>query len=172
MGLPRKLKHFNVFLNGVDYHGVAESVTLPKITRKLEAWRGAGMNGPAHIDMGLDDEALSMNWALGGFDEEPYKQMGRAVVDGVMVRFAGSIQRDDTAETMPVEVVVRGRHKEIDSGDSKEGENTSLKISTVCTYYKLTMGGKDIIEIDVVNMIEKVDGVDLMAAHRKNIGLM
>lgn len=172
MALPRKLKHFNVFLNGIDYHGVAESVTLPKITRKLEAWRGAGMGGSAQIDMGLDDEALSMSWALGGFDAAPYKQMGSPVIDGAMVRFAGSVQRDDTGETMAVEVVVRGRHKEIDSGDSKEGDNTSLKISTVCTYYKLTMDGEDIIEIDVVNLIEKVDGVDLMAAHRKNIGLM
>lgn len=172
MALPRKLKHLNVFLNGLDYHGVAESVTLPKITRKFEAWRGAGMNGSVQIDMGLDDGALTLNWTLGGYDAAPYKLMGSPVIDAVMVRFAGSLQRDDTDEVSAIEVVVRGRNKEIDAGDSKEGDNTSLKITTECTYYKLTMDGEDLIEIDVPNMIEKVGGVDNMAAHRKAIGLM
>ncbi|TXE33258.1 phage major tail tube protein [Serratia marcescens] len=172
MALPRKLKHLNVFLNGISYHGVAESVTLPKLTRKMEAWRGAGMNGAAQVDMGLDDEALTLNWTLGGYDAAPYKQMGSPLIDGAMIRFAGSLQRDDTGEISAIEVVVRGRHKEIDSGDSKGGEGTSLKITTECTYYKLTIDGEDIIEIDNINLIENVDGNDRLAQHRKNIGLM
>lgn len=172
MALPRKLKHFNVFLNGVDYHGVAESVTLPKVTRKLEGWRGAGMNGAVQIDMGLDDGALTLSWTLGGYDALPYRLMATPVIDAVMVRFAGSVQRDDTGEVTAIEVVVRGRNKEIDPGDSKEGDNTSLKITTECTYYKLTMDGEDLIEIDLPNMIEKVGGVDRMAEHRKAIGLV
>lgn len=172
MALPRKLKYFNVFQNGYDYHGVAESVTLPKLTRKFENWRGAGMPGSAPIDMGLDDEALTMNWTLGGYDVELYKQMGSPVVDGCMVRFAGSLQRDDTGEISAIEVVVRGRHKEIDPGDSKEGENTSLKVTTVCTYYQLTIDGTVVIEVDTVNLIDKAGSNDRLAQHRKNIGLM
>lgn len=41
MAMPRKLKLMNVFLNGYSYQGVAKSVTLPKLTRKLENYRGA-----------------------------------------------------------------------------------------------------------------------------------
>ncbi|HBY9738676.1 TPA: phage tail protein, partial [Klebsiella pneumoniae] len=41
----------------------------------------------------------------------------------------------------------------------------------VCTYYKLTMNGKELVEIDVLNMIEKVNGVDRLDQHRRNIGL-
>ncbi|EFI1440520.1 phage tail protein, partial [Escherichia coli] len=66
MAMPRKLKYMNVFLNGYSYQGVATSVTLPKLTRKLENYRGAGMNGSAPVDLGLDDDALSMEWSLGG----------------------------------------------------------------------------------------------------------
>ncbi len=65
MAMPRKLKYMNVFLNGYSYQGVAKSVTLPKLTRKLENYRGAGMNGSAPVDLGLDDDALSMEWSLG-----------------------------------------------------------------------------------------------------------
>lgn len=69
MAMPRKLKYMNVFLNGYSYQGVATSVTLPKLTRKLENYRGAGMNGSAPVDLGLDDDALSMEWSLGGFPD-------------------------------------------------------------------------------------------------------
>ncbi|MCL0229085.1 phage major tail tube protein, partial [Klebsiella pneumoniae] len=40
MALPRKLKHLNIFNAGNNWMGIAESVTLPKFTRKLENYRG------------------------------------------------------------------------------------------------------------------------------------
>jgi P2 family phage contractile tail tube protein len=49
---------------------------------------------------------------------------------------------------------------------------TMLSItSTECAYYKLTIDGKDVIEVDVINMVLMVDGVDRLAEHRKAIGL-
>ncbi|NES53951.1 hypothetical protein G3565_37240, partial [Escherichia coli] len=39
-------------------------------------------------------------------------------------------------------------------------EDTESKISVVCTYFRLTMDGKELVEIDTINMIEKVNGVD------------
>ena len=172
MAMPRKLKLMNVFLNGYSYQGVAKSVTLPKLTRKLENYRGAGMNGSAPVDLGLDDDALSMEWSLGGFPDSVIWELYAATgVDAVPIRFAGSYQRDDTGEIVAVEVVMRGRHKEIDGGENKQCENTSTKLSTVCTYYRLTIDGSDVIEIDTVNMVEKVNGVDRLEQHRRAIGL-
>ena len=54
MAMPRKLKFLNTFLDGVSYLGVIESVTLPKLTRKLENYRGGGMSGSAPVDFGLE----------------------------------------------------------------------------------------------------------------------
>lgn len=97
MAMPRKLKLMNVFLNGYSYQGVAKSVTLPKLTRKLENYRGAGMNGSAPVDLGLDDDALSMEWSLGGFPDSVIWELYAATgVDAVPIRFAGSYQRDDS----------------------------------------------------------------------------
>ncbi|MBB1200569.1 phage major tail tube protein [Enterobacteriaceae bacterium 89] len=172
MAMPRKLKLMNVFLNGYSYQGVAKSITLPKLTRKIENYRGAGMNGSAPIDMGLDDEALSMEWSLGGFPDAVIWEMYAATgIDGVPIRFAGSYQRDDSGDTSAVEVVMRGRQKEIDTGENKPGEDTEAKISVVCTYFKLTIDGKELVEIDTINMIEKINGVDRLEQHRRNIGL-
>lgn len=79
MAMPRKLKLMNVFLNGYSYQGVAKSVTLPKLTRKLENYRGAGMNGSAPVDLGLDDDALSMEWSLGGYASMPHMRVQAAI---------------------------------------------------------------------------------------------
>jgi len=171
MALPKKLKLMNLFNDANSYQGIVSSITLPKLTRKLENYRGAGMNGAAPVDLGLDDDALSVEWSMGGIDELVLSQWGSAKIAGVPLRFAGSYQRDDTNETVAVEIVMRGRHKEIDFGDAKQGEDTETKISTVCTYYKRTMNGIELIEVDTVNLIEKVNGVDVLAEHRKNIGL-
>ncbi|MGQ7185010.1 phage major tail tube protein [Escherichia sp. HC-CC] len=61
--------------------------------------------------------------------------------------------------------------KDIDTGEGKQGEDTESKISVVCTYFRLTMDGKELVEIDTINMIEKVNGVDRLEQHRRNIGL-
>ncbi|MCV5466168.1 phage major tail tube protein, partial [Escherichia coli] len=66
---------------------------------------------------------------------------------------------------------MRGRQNEIDTGEGKQGEDTESKISVVCTYFRLTMDGKELVEIDTINMIEKVNGVDRLEQHRCNIGL-
>ncbi|WP_435605886.1 phage major tail tube protein [Pseudomonas knackmussii] len=89
----------------------------------------------------------------------------------ILLRFAGAYQRDDTGEVTAVEIVARGRYETIDPGDAKPGENTEHKFTMACTYYKLTVDGQEVIEIDLLNFIEKVDGQDILAAQRKAIGL-
>lgn len=171
MALPKKLKHMNLFNEGESYMGVASSVTLPKLTRKLESWRAAGMDGAAKVDLGMGDDGIQLEWTLGGLDLVVTKQYGAVSANGIGLRFAGSYQQDDTGETVPVEVVVRGRHEEIDMGEAKPGEDTEHKITTACTYYKLVVNGEVVIEIDVLAMIFVVDGKDMLEAHRRNIGL-
>ena len=68
-------------------------------------------------------------------------------------------------------MVVRGRYKEIDGGDTKQGDSSTTKVPFSPTYYKLTINGEELIEVDTINMIERVNGVDLLAAHRTAIGL-
>ncbi|WP_437887768.1 phage major tail tube protein [Phytobacter sp. V91] len=171
MALPRKLKHLNLFNDGNNFVGVVESVTLPKFTRKFEKWRGGGMPGAVDIDLGLDDGALDTEFTIGGAEALLFRQMGIATVDGIQLRFTGSIQRDDTGEVQAVELVVRGRYKELDSGEWKTGESNTTKVSITGSYAKLTINGEVCYEVDLVNMVEIINGVDMLEAHRDAIGL-
>lgn len=169
MALPKKLKYLNLFNDGNSYLGLVSSLTLPKLTRRLQNYRGGGMSGSVAVDFGLDDDALTLEWSIGGLDELVLQQWGST--SDIPLRFAGSLQRDDTGDVSAVEVMMRGRHKEFDFGEYKQGEDTETKVTTQCTYFKLTIDGKELIEIDTVNMVEVVNGVDRLAEHRTALGL-
>lgn len=169
MALPRKLKNFNVFNDGLTFIGVVTEVVLPKLTRKMEEMRNGGMNGPVDADLGI--EKLTAEHTYGGLVREVFNQFGISRVDGVLLRFAGAYQRDDTGEVDAVEVVMRGRHSEIDGGTSKAGDDTAFKVTSTLSYYKLTINGETVVEIDLLNMVEMVNGEDRLAEQRTAIGL-
>ena len=168
MALPKKLKNLNLFNDGVSYLGQVAEVTPPTLSRAMEDYRGGGMSGPVKIDNG--QEAIELEWKAGGLLREPLRQYGITTHDGVQLRFAGAYQRDDTGAVDAVEIVVRGRHQEIAFGNAKAGDDTEFSVKTACSYYKLTINGVTEIEIDLINMIEIVGGVDRLAAQRQAIG--
>lgn len=168
MAMPRKLKNLNLFGDGESYIGQVLEVKLPTLTRSMEDYRGGGMNGPVKIDNG--QEAIELESKFGGLMRSILLQYGVTRHDGVQLRFAGAYQRDDTGAVDSVEIVVRGRHMEIDPGTAKAGDDTEFTVKTACTYYKLSINGVTILEIDLVNMIEIVGGVDRLAEQRRAIG--
>lgn len=169
MALPNSLKNFNLFNDGNSYMGVVDEVKLPKLSRKMEDFQGGGMVAPVEIDLG--NEKLELEFTGGGFIEDVIKQYGATKASAVLLRFAGAYQRDDTGDVKAVEIVVRGRHKEIDPGDAKVADKGKFSVKSALSYYKLTVDGVTIIEIDVLNFIFNVNGVDMLAAQRKAIGL-
>ena len=169
MGLPRTLKDMMLFNEGLAYLGEAGSVTLPTLTRKMEEWRGAGMNAPVKMDMGM--EAMELEAVFGGPMRDILRQWGVTTVAGVYLRFAGAYQQDDTGDVDSVEIIVRGRHEEIEMGEQKPGEAGEFKVKSALAYYKLVWNGRTEIEIDPLAGIEIVDGIDRSAERRAAIGI-
>ena len=169
MGLPRKLKNFALFNNGVAHVGEVPEVNLPKLSRKLEDYRSGGMSGTVKLDFGM--EAMEMEWTAAGYMKELFTQWGTLRHDGVMLRFAGALQADDSEEVQALEVVVRGRHTEIDFGNAKPGDKSEFKVKTAASYYKLSIDNAVVIEIDLVNMVEIVGGIDRLEAVRAALGV-
>lgn len=169
MALPKKLKDFNLFGDGNNWQGQIAELNIPKLARKMEEYSGAGMDGTIELDVGM--EKIEFEWTPAGLITEIFDGFGSSKLDNNMLRFAGAYIRDDTEETIPVEVIVRGRHREIDMGTAKRGDDNNLKVTTTCSYYKLSISGEEIIEVDVLGYVFKVRGVDRLANKRKAIGL-
>lgn len=168
MALPRVLKDMMIFNEAQDYMGQCNAVTVPKLARKLEEWRGAGMNRAVKLDMG--GEAMEIEHSYGGPIRQVLEQYGVTTVAGVGLRFAGAYQNEETGGYDTVEIVVRGRHEEIDMGEAKSGEAGEFKVKTACAYYKLVWNGVTLIEDDPINMVLIVNGVDRLADRRAALG--
>ena len=169
MGLPRKLKNFILHVDGAGYAGEVPELTLPKLARKMEGYRGGGMGGEVKIDMG--QEPIEFEFTAAGMVRALLSGFGAITHDALQLRFTGAYQRDDTGQVEAVEVVVRGRHEEIDFGSQKPGDDTEMKFKTVCSYYKLTSNGSVAVEIDLINNLLVVDGTDRMADIREALGI-
>jgi len=169
MGLPRSLKYFATFVDGVNYVGDMPEVGLPKLTRKMEKYRSGGMSGEDQLDFGM--EALEAELTAAAYMKDLFATWGERRVGGVMLRFAGSLESDDDESIEALEVILRGRFNEIDFGKAKAGDKTELKYKMAVAYYKLSLNGQVLIELEPRNMIEVINGVDRLAQTRAALGI-
>jgi uncharacterized protein len=169
MALPNVLRFFNLYGEGESFLGQVEEVTIPKLVIKTEAYRGGPMLGEVDQDMGLDK--MEMESTFGGPMRSVLRQFGVTTHDGAMLRYVGSYKSEDSQSVNAYEVVVRGRHTEMDFGGQKAGDKSPFKVKTSCSYYKLSINGVTEIEIDMVGMVFIVGGVDRLAEHRRALGI-
>lgn len=141
MQLPKILKNFGVYVDGVGLVGKCESCKLPSVTLKTEEIRTGGLDGPVKQDMGI--EAMEFSFTLleytGGFDA-----FGGAV-DRAQFTFKGFAQ-SATGEDMAVIVQMRGRVDVIDPAEAKAGQANGITFTASLVYLKY-----DGLEIDILN---------------------
>lgn len=165
MALPRTIKNFNAFIDGVSYFGLASEAKLPQPKIATEAVRNAGMDGPVGIDMGT--EALSAEVTLAEHRAELITMLGnqrRLVLRPAQVS-------PDGADTDTIIATIGGLITSTESGDLKPGTNATLKLIWDVRYYRLEMNGAELIEIDKVAGIRRIGGVDQLAAMRRAMGV-
>jgi len=55
-------------------------------------------------------------------------------------------------------------------GNYKQHDNVEAETSMSVTYIRVQVDGTDVVEVDVLANIYKVDGVDLLGVYKANIG--
>lgn len=162
------LKNLNLFVDGRGQAGQLEDYNPPKMTLKMDEFRGGGMDASIEIDQGMDK--LETDFSLVGYDADVLALFGvRNGADTPLVARGVLVSHDGT--TTAVAHFMRGRVKMADPGSWKPGEKAPLKIGVALTYYKLLHGDRVVHEIDVENMVRIIDGVDQLALQRAALGL-
>ncbi|MDA1813274.1 phage major tail tube protein, partial [Bacillus cereus] len=59
----------------------------------------------------------------------------------------------------------------IAAGKAKAGDKTEIKYKLAVSYYRLSINGQVLIEIDPVNFVEVVNGIDRLAQVRAALGI-
>lgn len=162
------LKYMNAIVDGRGFAGKVTEVTPPDLAVATEEFRAGGMDQAIDIDVGLEKMTSSM--VFPSYDPDLLALFG--VKTGATIPFTirGSLEdRDGTARAVVMKM--RGKIVSASRGTWGPGAVPSLTVTQSLVYYSETIDGRVINEIDAINMVRIVDGVDQLAEHRKNIGL-
>ncbi|SFD68460.1 hypothetical protein SAMN05660831_02106 [Thiohalospira halophila DSM 15071] len=166
-GMPQYLRNCNVWVDGRGFAGQFDSLTLPKLAIQTEEYRGGGMDAAVELDVGM--EKLEASLSVNQYDPATFALLG--LVPGNIVNITARAALDQDGEITPAVVTMNGAWKEVDFGDWKPGEKAANTFSVACRYFALSIGGTPTVEIDVPNMVRKLQGVDQLAEVRKAIGM-
>ena len=162
MALPKVLKNYNLFVDGTSMLGLCTQVSLPELSLVTESYRGGGMDGMATLDLGMED--IELGFTLSENREEVFRQFGLVNQNAVAVQFRAALVDDTVVD--PYIIDARGIYTTLTLGDVELGQVNPLEAAIMCRYFKLALRGTDLIEIDIDNMIRRINGVDQLEAQR------
>lgn len=81
----------------------------------------------------------------------------------------GSLRDEETGDEKPVVMNAEGLVTELDFGSWKMGENSPVKITLNVSYYRLALDNEELYEVDIINLVRKINGVDQLESTRKHI---
>ncbi|MBE6091705.1 MAG: phage tail protein [Selenomonas ruminantium] len=170
--VPEMLQEARVYWDGEDNMIGIANVDLPELASSTTSITGVGLSGEvdAPVRGHFGSLELTLNWRT------PHVT-GLRMAGGnpVSLQIYGSIQNFDHGANDYVEdqiiVSLRGRAKAYAPG-TFEAMNTSDSSNTIEVHYiKIEVNGQAIVEIDKYGYKTVINGIDLMAKTRRNIGM-
>ncbi len=163
-GLPEFLKDFDVSIVGTSFNKRAEEIKLPDLVIKTEEWRGAGMDAPIEIDVGMEKMETTMKFA--GIKKEVFLAYGLQVGGLAIMNAVGGFEAQD-GTAFPVNATLQGGIKKIETGTWKAGDIKSAftSITMSVNRYLLVMDNFPLVTIDIENRIRIMGAID----HAENI---
>lgn len=157
--------------NGADRMvGRIDEFQPPNLKVMVEQFRGAGMDAPMPIDMGM--EALEASWTTSGIERGMYTAFGIMIGLPTTIMVRGGASNTVTGLAKGVTHILGGKITEISPGPWKPGERAPLQVKMALTFYSLehTIPGVPAVLIDVLNGIRAIDGVDQLLQLRILVG--
>lgn len=162
------LKYLNLIVDGRGYAGKIEEYSPPDLIVSTEEFRGGGMDQAIDLDMG--QEKMTCSYVLTSYDADVLALWGLKKGSTVQTTAKGSLESLD-GTTTPVAHHMQGKIISLARGTWGSGKKPSLTVTMSLRYYREVHGQRTISEIDVINMVRVINGVDQLAEHRENIGL-
>ena len=162
--IPTKINKYNVYNQGNRLLGTGDEVTLPSFEASSETVSGAGVLGE------FDDPTvgyfsnMEMEIPFRVLDEEAADMLDQT--KAVHLELRGGRQTTDAngdIEFRPMRVVVRGRTASFEPGKVKRGNGMDTNVKLTILYILIELDGNPIVELDKINEVFKIRGVDVLA---------
>lgn len=166
-----KVTNANIYLDGVSYMGRAEEVTVPDIQPKMVDHKALGMVGELELPAGLQKMSAKIKWNAIYPDamkktHDVYSSL-RLMVRGNVETYENGSRTGQT----PAVVYMTAIPKKAGGLTFKPQDNVEREDEFNVTAYKLEIDGEEIIDIDIMANVWRVNGVDQLATMRVNLGV-
>jgi P2 family phage contractile tail tube protein len=165
-----RLTNANVYVDGQSQLGKAEEVNLPDITFMLSEHKALGMIGKFELFSGIDKLEATIKWNAFYADvlkkfADPRKVMKLQIRSSLETYNADGLQQE-----VACVAYLTVQSKNFPAGNYKQHDNVEATSKLTCTAYKLEIDGQEVVDYDALANIYSVDGVDIFATYRANIG--
>ena len=165
-----RLTNANIYMDGNNLLGRAEEIQLPQIKHKMADHKALGMIGSAEFFAGIDKMESKIKW--NALYPEVLKKAANPFI-AVQIQARASLETYNSMGKLaevPAIAYLTGTFKEFPLGNFKPQDNAEYETTMSVNYAKLIVDGEELFEIDVLENIYKVDGVDILTVYRANIG--
>ena len=165
-GIPEIINNFNLYLAGRQMPGgITGEVKTPDFESMVSSTSGVGILGEYDAIAIGHYSSMVQEIPFRCINEDYWKLVNPAVPVELTLR--GAIQYSERAtqraRQMGMRIIYRGRCKKIVIGTVKQRGPMDSSISLELTYIKVEMDGKPRVELDKLNNVFKVNGVDMLA---------
>lgn len=162
---PSVINDFNVYKNGTRLIGITGEVTLPEFNSKTTTINGAGILGDIDEAVLGQFEAMSFTIPFRTLSDDVFTIMDP--MEAVDLTIRGAIQCTNlttgVTEFRGMRVVVRGKLSTFAPGNVQNGEQMGSSVTLSLTYILIEVDGETKVELDKLNGVYVVNGVDLLA---------
>lgn len=165
-----RITNANIYLNGGNLLGKADEVVLPNMKLKMVEVKALGMFGAMEFPAGMDKLESKIKWNS-FYDDVWVQAMNPFSAVQLMIR--GSVETYTSAgrvSEIPLVSFVVGQFKGTDMGTFKQHDNAEFESMLSTTACKQIYNGTTILEYDALSNIYRVNGVNLLAQYKINIG--
>ena len=166
-----RLTNANIYVGGSSWLGKAEEIMLPDISHKMAEHKGLGMVGTIELPSGIDKMEMSIKWNS-FYPEVLTASSSSSDLADIQVRAnLETYTNGGLTGEKSVVVYLKGAFKNIPVGTFKQHDNVELTSKLTVCYVKMEIDGASLYEVDVMNNIYIVGGVDKLDNYRKNLGI-
>ena len=143
------------------------TLTMPDLELLSETLRGAGINGEIDLPTYGQFGSLVVEVSHNGLSKDTIRTFGMEAQE-LEHRWASQVLNSDTgnSEVVGKKLIFRGLPKKLGLGSIEPNKAEESSSAFELVYMKYVIGNDSVIEIDKLNDVFKVDGVDYSAAVR------
>ena len=168
--LPEKVVNFNVYNEGEKLVGITGEVTLPNLEAMTETISGAGIAGEIESPTPGHFGSITIEIPFRIIYDKSFRLM---VPEGQTITLRAAQQSYDVAggaiEHRGLKITLKVIPKNLNLGTLGIGTPTNTTNALEVLYMKIEEGGKTLLELDKINFIYVVNGVDVLKGVRELI---